>query len=90
MGQSSPKLAKAIDLPPGIPGDWKFKAICSVGGKAVAAPCHVEKILMVDPSTSTASDRGGEGRGGEGLQCEVQYSFFLRGKLVFGAGAHRR
>ena len=48
MGQSSPKLAKAIDLHPGIPGDWKFQAICSVGGKAVAAPCHAEKIMVLD------------------------------------------
>ena len=57
MGQSSAKLGKAIDLPPGIAAGqaYKFGAICSVGSKSVAAPRDAEKILVVDPSTSTAS-----------------------------------
>jgi len=56
MGQSSAKLAKAIDLPPEIHGDWTFVDICLVGGKAVAAPCHAEKIFVLDVPEAEAVD----------------------------------
>ena len=55
---SSAKPAKAIDLPSEIRAGNReklFLAICSVGGKAVAAPWNAEKIWVVDPSTWTAS-----------------------------------
>ena len=59
MGQTLPRAASAIDLPAGFDAQCyeKFasKSICAVGEKAVAAPYNSEKILVVDPATSTAS-----------------------------------
>ena len=59
MGQAprKPATSSAIDLPAGFDArrDRKFRSVCAVGGKAVAAPDNAEKILVVDLATSTAS-----------------------------------